>query len=417
MRRGRLIGLTAAVSLVALIYGGYVWWESRKHVATDDAYVEGNIVVISAKVAGHVASIHVDDNRAVKTGDLLLRIDPRDYAAKRDQARAAVAVAAASQQATRSETQLTRETTAAQVEEARAALESARVAEQAAQSAVVETRATLEAKHAATAAMTAEVTGWQSTQRQTAREKERMRRLLEGGFVSQRDFETAEMTSATATATLEATQKRLNQAEKEAQQAEAALTSRILAVNQAKQRINEARAALGRVESQRRQVIVKEAEIERAVAALSQAQADLAFAELQLAHAEVRAPGDGVVSKKSVEVGQVVQMGQPLLALVPLQDVWVVANFKETQLSRVRPGMPATVEIDTFPGQVFHGTVDSLSAGTGSRFSLLPPENATGNWVKVVQRVPVKIRLDPREFGNPHTLRAGMSAYVVIRVR
>ena len=121
-------------------------------------------MVISAKVAGHVASIHVDDNRAVKTGDLLLRIDPRDYAAKRDQARAAVAVAAASQQATRSETQLTRETTAAQVEEARAALESARVAEQAAQSAVVETRATLEAKHAATAAMTAEVTGAQSTQ-------------------------------------------------------------------------------------------------------------------------------------------------------------------------------------------------------------------------------------------------------------
>jgi membrane fusion protein (multidrug efflux system) len=417
MKRGRLIGLTAAVALIALAYGGYVWWQSRKHVATDDAYVEGNIVVISAKVAGHVESISVDDNRAVKAGDLLLRIDPRDYAAKRDQARAAVAVAAASQQATRSETQLTRETTAAQVEEARAALESARVAEQAAQSAVVETRATLEAKHAATAAMSAEVTGWQSTQRQNAREKERMRRLLQGGFVSQRDFDQAEMAAATASATLEATQKRLNQAEKEAQQAEAALTSRILAVSQAKQRINEARAALGRVESQRRQVIVKEAEIERAVATLSQAQADLAFAELQLSHAEVRAPSDGVVSKKSVEVGQVVQMGQPLLALVPLQDVWVVANFKETQLSRVRPGMPATVEIDTFPGQVFHGTVDSLSAGTGSRFSLLPPENATGNWVKVVQRVPVKIRLDPRELGTPHVLRAGMSAYVVIHVK
>jgi membrane fusion protein (multidrug efflux system) len=359
----------------------------------------------------------VDDNRAVKTGDLLLRIDPRDYAAKRDQARAAVAVAAASQQATRSETQLTRETTAAQVEESRATLESARVAEQAAQSAVAEARATLEAKHAATAAMTAEVAGWQSTQRQTAREKERMRRLLDGGFVSQRDFDQAEMAAATAAATLEATRKRLSQAEREAQQAEAALTSRILAVSQAKQRINEARAALGRVESQRRQVTVKEAEIERAVAALSQAQADLAFAELQLEHAEVRAPADGVVSKKSVEVGQVVQMGQPLLALVPLQDVWVVANFKETQLSRVRAGMPATVEIDTFPGQVFHGTVDSLSAGTGSRFSLLPPENATGNWVKVVQRIPVKIRLDPREFGNPNTLRAGMSAYVVIQVK
>jgi membrane fusion protein, multidrug efflux system len=417
MRRGRLIGLAAAVALVALAWGGYAWWQSTKRVATDDAYVEGSIVVISAKVAGHVAEITVDDNRAVKAGDLLLRIDPRDYAARRDQARAAVAVALATQEAVRSETQLTRETTGAQVEEARATLESARVAEQAAQSAVAETRATLEAKRAAILAMTAEVTGAQSTQRQTAREKERMRRLIEGGFVSQRDFDQAEMASATAAATLEATQRRLNQAEKEAQQAEAALTSRILGVSQAKQRINEARAALGRVESQRRQVTVKEAEVERAAAALSQARADLAFAELQLAHAEVRAPGDGVVSKKSVEVGQVVQMGQPLLALVPLHDVWVVANFKETQLARVRPGMAATVEIDTFPGQVFHGTVDSLSAGTGSRFSLLPPENATGNWVKVVQRVPVKIRLDPREFGNPHTLRAGMSAYVVIRVK
>jgi membrane fusion protein (multidrug efflux system) len=265
--------------------------------------------------------------------------------------------------------------------------------------------------------MTADVAGAQSTQRQNAREMDRMKRLLQGGFVSQRDFDQAEMVMLTSTATVEATQKRLNQAEKEAQQAEAALASRALAVSLARQRVNEARAALGRVESQRRQVTVKEAEVERAEAALSQARADLSFAELQLQYTEVRAPSDGVVSKKSVEVGQVVQMGQPLLALVPLQDVWVLANFKETQLGRVRPGMAATVEIDTFPGQIFHGTVDSLSAGTGSRFSLLPPENATGNWVKVVQRVPVKIRLDPRELGNPHTLRAGMSAYVVIRVK
>jgi membrane fusion protein, multidrug efflux system len=417
MRRGRLIGLAAVLAVAALVYAGYWWWNSLRHVATDDAYVEGSIVVISAKVAGHVAELLTDDNRAVKGGDLLLRIDPRDYAAKRDQAKAAVAVALASHQAVRSETQLTRETTSAQVEEARATLESARVAERAAESAVAEARATVEAKYAATAAMTAEVVGAQSTQRQTSREMERMRTLLKGGFVAQRDFDQAEMTASTSAATLEATQKRLNQAEKEVQQAEAALASRVLAVSQAKQRVNEARAALGRVESQRRQVTVKEAEIERAEATLSQARADLSFAELQLQHTEVRAPGDGVVSKKSVEVGQVVQMGQPLLAIVPLHEVWVVANFKETQLARVKPGMPATVAIDTFPGKVFHGTVDSLSAGTGARFSLLPPENATGNWVKVVQRIPVKIRLDPREFGNPHTLRAGMSAYVVIRVK
>ena len=417
MRRGRLIGLIAVVTLAALGYGGYLWWQSLRRVATDDAYVEGNIVIISAKVAGHVAEVHMDDNRAVKAGDLLLRIDPRDYVARRDQARAAVAVALASHQATRSETELTRETTTAQAAEASATLESARVSEQAAESAVLETRATVEAKRAAMAAMTAEVTGAQSTTRQNAREMERMRKLLAGGFVAQRDFDQAEMASGTSAATLEATQRRLTQAEKEVQQAEAAVASRVLAVSQARQRINEARAALARAESQRRQVTVKEAEMERAEANLSQARADLSFAELQLSHTEVRAPVDGVISKKTVEPGQVVQMGQPLFAIVPLQSVWVVANFKETQLARVKPGMPAQVEIDTFPGRVFNGTVDSLSAGTGARFSLLPPENATGNWVKVVQRIPVKIRLDPREFGNPHTLRAGMSAYVVIHVK
>lgn len=417
MRRGRLIGLIAVVTLAALGYGGYLWWQSLRRVATDDAYVEGNIVIISAKVAGHVAEVHMDDNRAVKAGDLLLRIDPRDYVARRDQARAAVAVALASHQATRSETELTRETTTAQAAEASATLESARVSEQAAESAVLETRATVEAKRAAMAAMTAEVTGAQSTTRQNAREMERMRKLLAGGFVAQRDFDQAEMAAGTSAATLEATQRRLTQAEKEVQQAEAAVASRVLAVSQARQRINEARAALARAESQRRQVTVKEAEMERAEANLSQARADLSFAELQLSHTEVRAPVDGVISKKTVEPGQVVQMGQPLFAIVPLQSVWVVANFKETQLARVKPGMPAEVEIDTFPGRIFNGTVDSLSAGTGARFSLLPPENATGNWVKVVQRIPVKIRLDAREFGNPHTLRAGMSAYVVIHVK
>ena len=417
MRRGRLIGLAAVLGLAALAYGGYAWWQSFRHVATDDAYVEGSIVVISAKVPGHVAEVLTDDNRTVKAGDLLLRIDPRDYAAKRDQAKAAVAVALASHQATRSETQLTRETTSAQVEESRATLESARVAERGAESAVLEARATVEAKRAAVAAMTAEVAGAQSTNRQQTREMERMRTLLAGGFVAQRDFDQAELATHTSAATLEATQRRLTQAEKEVQQAEAALASRVLAVSQARQRVNEARAVLARIESQRRQVSVKEAEIERAEANLSQARADLSFAELQLQHTEVRSPADGVVSKKSVETGQVVQMGQPLLAIVPLHDVWVVANFKETQLGRVKPGMVARVQIDTFPGKTFNGVVDSLSAGTGARFSLLPPENATGNWVKVVQRIPVKIRLDAKEFGNPLTLRAGMSAYVVIQVQ
>jgi len=188
-------------------------------------------------------------------------------------------------------------------------------------------------------------------------------------------------------------------------------------VDQARQRVAEARAAVALAESQIHQVSVKDAEASRAEARLREMQADLALADLQLEHTEVRAALDGVVSKRSVELGQVVQMGQPLLAIVPLQDVWVVANFKETQLARLRSGMKAQVEVDGYPDKSYTGTIDSMSAGTGARFSLLPPENATGNWVKVVQRVPVRIHLDGKGVGNPHTLRAGMSVVVTVRVR
>jgi len=206
------------------------------------------------------------------------------------------------------------------------------------------------------------------------------------------------------------------EAEREEQQAEAEVTSKVHAIDVARQKVAEGRGTLSRAESQLHQVPVKQAEVARAEAALKQAQADLALAELQLVYTEVKAPTDGVVSKRSVEVGQVVQVGQPLLAIVPLHEVWVLANFKETQLARVRPGMKVEVQVDSYPGRTFTGVVDSISAGTGSRFSLLPPENATGNWVKVVQRVPVKILLDQREAGNPQPLRAGMSAVVTIKV-
>jgi len=417
MNRRLLIIVGAVVGLVGVIWGAYAWVHAQSHVTTDDAYVESSIAPLAAKVAGHVVALNVDDNKPVKAGEILLRIDPRDYQARLDQAKAAVAVAEATFQAVRSETQLTRETTLAQVEEAKAALEAARVAEQTANAAVDEAQARLESRRAGLAAINAEVAGSRSTAVQAAREKERFRRLVESGYVSQREFDQTDAADAAAAAALDAIQRRVTQSEREVQQGEAELAGRVSGVKQARQRVNELRATLNRIESQRRQVTVKEAEIARAEANLTQSKADLALAELQLSYTDVRAPIDGLVSRKSVELGQMVQVGQPLLAIVPLSDVWVLANFKETQLGRVRAGMPASVEIDTFPGQVFHGKVDSISAGTGARFSLLPPENATGNWVKVVQRIPVKIRLDPKEFGNPHTLRAGMSAVVTVRIR
>jgi membrane fusion protein (multidrug efflux system) len=416
-RRRIIIGAAAVVILAGLLYGGWAWWQSRSQVTTDDAYVEGAVAVVSSKVMGNVIELLVQDNQMVKAGDVLLRLDPRDFRAKRDQAAAAVAVAEATLLSARSELPMTRGVTDAQTDEARGALEGARAAEAASQSAVQEAQAVLEAKRAAALAAAADATGAKANAQQAVREMERQRKLVQAGLVALRDFEQAETAEGASRATLDATERRRTQAEREVQQAEASLASKGLGVQQARQRVVELGATVAKTVSQRHQVPMKEADIVRAEATLAQARADLAFAELQLQYTEVRALVDGTVSRRTVELGQVAQMGQPLLAIVPLHEVWVLANFKETQLARIRPGMPAEVRVDTFTDRVFTGKVDSLSAGTGARFSLLPPENATGNWVKVVQRLPVKIRLDPGQFGNPHTLRAGMSAVVTVHVR
>src|SRR5262245_50230747 len=223
MRRWILIGFAALVVLAGVGYGIRAWLYSLRHVSTDDAYVESLIVPLAAKVAGHVAELRVDDNQLVKAGDVLLKIDPRDYEAKRDQARAAVAVAAASFQSAKSDADLARETTRAQTDEARAVLEGARVAERTAEASVDETRAKVEAKRAAMAAMGSDVAGASSSSQQALKEKDRMRRLVEAGYVSQRDFDVAESVAATSVATLEATQRRMTVAEREVQQAEAEL--------------------------------------------------------------------------------------------------------------------------------------------------------------------------------------------------
>lgn len=415
--RRTVIAVAALAALGAIGWGGSAWYAAFTRVSTDDAYVEGTITPVSAKVGGHVVEMLVRDNQAVKRGDLLVRVDPRDYQARLEQARAAVAVAEAGLRAARSELPLARDASKAQVTETQASLEALQGMVRTAESAVEESRARLEARRAAVGARRAEVAAAEAALRKTSLELERMRRLMKDDYVSRREHDDAHAAFDNASAMLEAARRRLTEAERDEQQVQAEVAARGHATDVARQKVAEGRGTLSRAESQLHQVPVKEAEITRAAAALKQAQADLALAELQLTYTEVRAPADGVVSKRAVEIGQVVQVGQPLLAIVPLHEVWVVANFKETQLARVRPGMPVDVEIDSYPGKRFSGVVESISAGTGSRFSLLPPENATGNWVKVVQRVPVKILLDTREAGNPQPLRAGMSAVVTIRVK
>ena len=416
---GRRLVLTLAgvAALAAIGWGAVVWYRGATRVTTDDAYVEGTIAPVSAKVTGHVVELHVRDNQSVKRGDLLLRVDPRDFEARLAQTRAAVAVAEANLRAARSEVPLTRDITRAQTDEARANLEALQVAVKSGEANVVESRARLEARRAAVGASNAELAAAEAMVRKTSLEIERMRKLMKSDFVSRREHDDAQAAYDSAVAMREAAWRRLAQAEQEVQQSDAEIAARQHAVDVAKQKVAEARGTVARAEGQQGQVTVKQAEVTRAEAALKQAQADLALAELQLAYTEVKAPADGVVAKRTVEIGQVVQPGQPLLAVVPLHEVWVLANFKETQLARVHPGMRADVEVDGFPNNVFHGKVESISAGTGARFSLLPPENATGNWVKVVQRVPVKILLEQREVGNPQPLRAGMSAVVTIHLR
>jgi membrane fusion protein (multidrug efflux system) len=414
-RRLLPIAITLAVAAAAA-YGTWAWLAARHQVSTEDAYVEGAVVTVSARVPGPVARVLVRDNEDVRAGEFLVEIDPRDSEIRVEQARAAVAMAAAEARGARSEVPLARESTESRLQQARATLAAARVAVEVGRAEADEARARAQSRRAAIAAAQAEVALAESTAERTRLDLDRASRLATVGLIAQQEHDAARTSHRAAVATLDAARRRLAQAERDTEAADTEIRRRALSVEQAERRVDEAEALVADAQSQQTQVPVKEAAAGRASASVEQAQAELAAAELQLTKTRILAPVAGTVSKKTVEPGQMVQVGQPLLAIVPLHGVWVVANLKETQVGRVRAGQPVTVRVDTFPDRVFRGRVDSVSAGTGARFSLLPPENASGNWVKVVQRVPVKILLEDYH-ANPHLLRAGMSAVVTIDVR
>jgi membrane fusion protein, multidrug efflux system len=409
------VGIALTV-LAAVGYGTWVWLAGRHQVSTEDAYVEGAVVTISARVPGPVAKVHVRDNEDVGAGQLLVEIDPRDSQIRVEQARAAVAMATAEARGARSEVPLAQQSTDSRLRQAQATLAAVRVAVDVGRAEADEARARAQSRRAAAAAAQAEVTLAESTADRTQLDLERASRLVTRGLIAQQEHDASRTAHRVAVAGLDAARRRFAQAEQDTEAADVETRRRILSVQQMERRVEEAEAQVADAQSQQTQVPVKEAAAGRAGASVEQAQAELAAAELELAKTRIVAPVAGMVSKKTVEPGQMVQPSQPLMAIVPLDGVWVVANLKETQVGRVRPGQPVLVRVDTFPNRVFRGRVDSISAGTGARFSLLPPENASGNWVKVVQRVPVKILLE-NYHANPHLLRAGMSAVVTIDVR
>ncbi len=309
-----IVGIVVALGLT----GGYVYSAYLKtHITTDDAFIEGNIHTISARIGGTVMAVHVKDNQAVKQGDLLLELDPADNETRHREASSALGV-----------------------EKAR----------------MMEADARIEA----------------------------------------------------AKATLELQRANLKLAQTEKTRAENLFQQEVLSHDRLDRAISAHEVALAQVKAAEEQLRQAESQKFTQASLVRQKEASTTLAGLHQQYTKVYAPAEGYITRKSVQPGNQIQPGQPLMALVSLIDLWVIANYKETELGSIRPGQQATIKIDSYPGRTFKGTVDSIMAGTGVSFSLFPAENATGNYVKVVQRIPVKIKLQNDPDLN-HVLRIGMS--------
>jgi len=398
--RKRVMAAIAAVVVLAVVL--VFWLRSRGHEATDDAQVDGRITQIAAKVGGPVLKVNVDNNNAIGAGTVLVQIDPRDYEVAVEKAKAELADAQANAAAATTNVPISRiETTAGVntasggVQQAEAGVTGAEREIHVAQANVVSAQARQREKEAAAT--------------KAARDVERFRGLVQKDEISQQQFDAAVAAADAARASADA-------AKSEVIAAQGSITVAEQRAQQARGAAAQARAGLATAQTAPQQLQVTQARAAAAQARVAQAQAALKQAQLNLEYTAIKAPGAGIVSRKAVEPGQIVQPGQPLMAIVDLEKIWITANFKETQLKSMRPGQKATVEVDALGGREFEGHIDSIAAATGAKFSLLPPENATGNFVKVVQRIPVKIYLEAGQDPD-HRLRPGMSVTPTVRVR
>jgi membrane fusion protein (multidrug efflux system) len=388
-----------ALAMLALMAAGgiFAWLHFRDQVSSDDAQVDGHIVAIAPKISGNVTEVLVRDNQAVKAGDVLVRIDPRDYQAKVDVARAALVQAESQVVTSRTMVPMTNESTqsgvsgaSAQLADAEAELNRARLSyEQASTSDIAVADANVRSKQASNDRAQADLA--------------RMKPLLDKEEISKLQYDAYQAQARVAESELHAAQEQLGSAQKVA-------GIRKAAVDAAQSRVGLAQSQVQGSMANRKQVDVRRAETGTASAGVEAARANLSAAELMLSYTTIVAPADGVVTRKTVEPGQIVQPGQSLMTIIQLQDVWVTANFKETQLAQVKPGQHAEIKVDMY-GKSVSGTVDSIAGATGSRQSLFPPENATGNFVKVVQRIPVKILVDRN---SNLILRPGMNVDATI---
>ncbi|MFL6528379.1 MAG: HlyD family secretion protein [Chthoniobacterales bacterium] len=344
--------IAAAIALIiAIVYGALAMFHSFTHESTDDAFIDSHIIAIAPKIAGRVTAVHVNDNQQVKRGDPLVDIDPADADALLAQKRAATEVARAKE----------------------------RNAEMSAEQAQTH----LETLHAGWEAAGASAVAAAADTNKNRGDLQRNTELVARGAISKQDFEHSAIDTKASEATLDSKRKQMD-------------------------------AAAAYIREAQKSAEAARVQVDAAKAEVTEAEATEKQAELQLSYAKITAPEDGRITSKAVEPGAYLQVGQNLMALVTPQ-VWVTANFKETQLRDMRPGQPVAISVDAYPDRQLRGHVDSIQAGSGARFSLLPPENATGNYVKVVQRVPVKIVFDEQP-DVQRVLGPGMSAVPDVKI-
>lgn len=378
------------------------WLDFSGQVSTSDAQLDCHITTVSPQVPGYVVQLNINDNTPVKEGEVLIQIDPREYKARVDEAKSELQFAQAAADSAKLQIPLTRETTAHSTGSAAAQKESD-AADYRTSQAQLEQAATANLLQAQ-----ANVAAKSATNERAQSDLERYRPLLATGDVSKFQFDAVDAAARVAKSDLDAAQQQLAAA----QQA-VAIARSVAKSSQARMARSESLFLVTR--AREREVPITEAAYKSAIANVERAKANLELAELNLAYATIRASITGQITQKSVNLGNYVSAGQLVCTIVPLSEVYVTANFKETQMHHVRPGQRARIHVDTY-AKDYQGVVDSIAGATGSRQALLPPQNATGNFVKVVQRIPVKILLKPGQ--DPQLiLRPGMNVEATIYIR
>jgi membrane fusion protein (multidrug efflux system) len=370
-----------SLSAIALAGASLWWFHSQNYESTDDAQIEGHLDSVSARISGTVTYINprVENNQLVEAGTLLMELDPRDYAAELEHAKANLDTRTAEARSAQVTIPIVNASAFGQLHSAEAAREQA--------------LASVDSERANLVASQHKLRQDEAIYARAERDRVRYQALVEKREISRSDYDARETEATAAAQAVEGDR--------------AAINSREQRIAEARSLVVQREAQIDTARSAPQQVIDAGAKSDSAAGHLEQARADLHTAQLNLSYTRLYAPVTGVIGRKTVELGHRVQPGQGLLVIVPLDDIWITANFKETQLKRMRPGQSVTVRVDTF-GRDYKGKVESLPGAAGPLFTLFPPENATGNYVKVVQRFPVRIRLD-KDQDAEHLLRPGMS--------